>query len=63
MSATNSLKESSDKSKDSSEESQESCGKKTKCAVSSNRHDMDNITMGGKREADGGGMVAEENHQ
>jgi hypothetical protein len=42
--------------------SKESCGKKTKCAVSSNRHDMDS-SMGGKREAAGGGMVAEENHQ
>jgi hypothetical protein len=50
MSATNSLKE--------------SCGKKPKCAVSSNRHDMDSSTMGGKnREAAGGGMVAEENNQ
>jgi hypothetical protein len=48
MSATNSLKESS--------------GKKTKCAVSSNRHDMDS-SMGGKREAAGGGMVKEENNQ
>eukprot|EP00979_Chaetoceros_neogracilis_P011024 scaffold2654_cov245-Chaetoceros_neogracile.AAC.2 len=42
--------------------SKESCGKKTKCAVSSNRHDMDS-NMGGNREAAGGGMVAEENHQ
>jgi hypothetical protein len=43
--------------------SKESCGKKTKCAVSSNRHDMDS-SMGGKnREAAGGGMVAEENNQ
>ena len=57
------MKESSDKSKKSSDESQESCGKKTKCAVSSNRHDMDNITMGGKREAGGGGMVAVNFHQ
>eukprot|EP00979_Chaetoceros_neogracilis_P004005 scaffold695_cov279-Chaetoceros_neogracile.AAC.31 len=63
MSATNSLKESSDRSKKSSDESQESCGKKTKCAVSSNRHDMDSITMGGKREAAGGGTVAVHNHQ
>jgi len=55
MNATNSSKESSD-------ESQESCGKKTKCAVSGNRHDMDS-SMGGNREAAGGGMVAEENHQ
>eukprot|EP00979_Chaetoceros_neogracilis_P005990 scaffold1174_cov281-Chaetoceros_neogracile.AAC.21 len=55
MNATNSSKESSDKS-------QESCGKKTKCAVSGNRHDMDS-SMGGNREAAGGGMVAEENHQ
>jgi len=55
MSATNSSKESSD-------ESQESCGKKMKCAVSSNRHDMDS-SMGGKREAAGGGMVAEENNR
>jgi len=35
----------------------------SECAVSSNMHDMDNSTMGGKREAAGGGMVAEENHQ
>jgi DNA-binding SARP family transcriptional activator len=63
MSATNSLKESSDKSKESSDESQESSGKNTKCAVSSNRHDLDSTTIGGKREAAGGGMVAEENHQ
>jgi hypothetical protein len=56
MSATNSSKDSSD------EESQESCGKKRKCAVSSNRHDMDS-SVGGNREAAGGGMVAEENHQ
>eukprot|EP00979_Chaetoceros_neogracilis_P015819 scaffold6574_cov261-Chaetoceros_neogracile.AAC.4 len=56
MSATNSSKDSSD------EESQESCGKKRKCAVSSNRHDMDS-SVGGKREAAGGGMVVEENHQ
>jgi len=42
--------------------SKESCGKKTKCAVSSNRHDMDS-SVGGKREAASGGMVAEENHQ
>ena len=55
MSATNSSKESSD-------ELQLSCGKKSKCAVSSNRHDMDS-SVGGKREAAGGGMVAEENHQ
>jgi len=48
MSATNSLKE--------------SCSKKAKCAVSSNRHDMDS-SVGGKREAASGGMVAEENHQ
>jgi len=63
MSATNSSKESSDESKDSSDESQESCGKKTKCAVSSNRHDMDSMTMGGKREAAAGGTVAVNNHQ
>jgi len=63
MSATNSLKESSDESKESSYESQESCGKKTKCAVSSNRHDMDSMTMGGKREAAGGCTVAVNNHQ
>jgi|EP00979_Chaetoceros_neogracilis_P012754 hypothetical protein len=56
MSATNSSKDSSD------EESQESCGKKRKCAVSSNRHDMDN-SVRSKREAGGGGLVAEENHQ
>eukprot|EP00979_Chaetoceros_neogracilis_P002807 scaffold462_cov143-Chaetoceros_neogracile.AAC.2 len=56
MSATNSSKESSD-------ELQLSCGKISKCAVSSNRHDMDSMTMGGRREAAGGGMVAEENHQ
>eukprot|EP00979_Chaetoceros_neogracilis_P015358 scaffold5756_cov238-Chaetoceros_neogracile.AAC.1 len=56
MSATNS-------SKDSIDESQESCGKKTKRAVSSNRYDMDSSTMGGKIEAVGGGMVAEENYQ
>jgi|AntRauTorckE5430_2_1112549.scaffolds.fasta_scaffold04905_5 hypothetical protein len=56
MSATN-------LSKDSSDESQESCGKKRKCAVSSNRHDTDSSTMGGKREAGGGGVVVEENHQ
>ena len=55
MNATNSSKESSDKS-------QESCGKKTKCAVSGNRHDMDS-SMGGKREAGGGGMVKEKNNQ
>jgi hypothetical protein len=56
MSTTNSSKEVSD-------ESQESCGKNTKCAVSSNRHDMDS-SMGGKREAAaGGGMVAVNNHQ
>jgi len=48
MSATNSLKENS--------------GKKTRCAVSSNRHDTDS-SMGGKREAGGGGMVKEENNQ
>eukprot|EP00979_Chaetoceros_neogracilis_P007710 scaffold1641_cov250-Chaetoceros_neogracile.AAC.4 len=57
MSATNSSKDSID------EESQESCGKKTKRAVSSNRYDMDSSTIGGKREAVGGGMVAEENYQ
>jgi len=56
MNATNSSKESSD-------ELQLSCGKKSKCAVSSNRHDMDSSSMGGKREAGGGCMVAEENHQ
>ena len=46
-------------SNDSSDESQESCGK---CVVSSNRHDMDS-SMRGNREATGGGMVKEENHQ
>jgi len=46
-------------SNDSSNESQESCGK---CVVSSNRHDMDS-SMGSNREAAGGGMVKEENHQ
>ena len=56
MSATNS-------SKDSIDESQESCGEKTKLAVSSNRYDVDSSTMGGKREAVGCGMVAEENYQ
>jgi hypothetical protein len=56
MSATNSSKDNSD------EESQESCDKKTTCAVSSNRHDMDS-NGGGKREAGGDAMVAEENHQ
>jgi|AntRauTorckE5430_2_1112549.scaffolds.fasta_scaffold02783_3 hypothetical protein len=44
-------------------EMSESSGKNTKCAVSSNRHDMDSSSMGGKREAASGGMVAEENHQ
>jgi len=42
--------------------SKESCGKKTKCAVSSNRYDMES-SMGGNREAAGGGTVKEENHQ
>ena len=46
-------------SNDSSDESQESCGK---CVVSSNSHDMDS-SMRGNREAGGGGMVKEENHQ
>eukprot|EP00979_Chaetoceros_neogracilis_P008567 scaffold1904_cov280-Chaetoceros_neogracile.AAC.29 len=50
-------------SKESSDELQLSCGKKTKCAVSSNRHDMDSSSMGGKREAASGGMVEEENNQ
>jgi len=56
MSATNS-------SKGSSDELQLSCGKKSKCAVLSNRHDMDSSSMGGKREAAEGGMVVEANHQ
>jgi hypothetical protein len=56
MSATNSSKVSID-------ESQESCGKKTKRAVSSNRYDVDSSTMGGKIEAAGGGTVAVNNHQ
>jgi len=56
MSATNSSKESSD-------ELQLSCGKKSKCAVLSNRHDMDSSSMGGRREAAGSGMVVKENHQ
>jgi hypothetical protein len=53
MSATNSS------SNDSSDESQESCGK---CVVSSNSHDMDS-SMGGNKEAAGGGIVKGENHQ
>jgi hypothetical protein len=46
-------------SNDSSDESQESCGK---CVVSSNRYNMDS-SIGGNREAAGGGMVKKENHQ
>jgi hypothetical protein len=46
-------------SNDSSDESQESCGK---CVVSSNSHDMDS-SMGGNKEAAGGGIVREENHR